>query len=42
MLLFTGTLMLAYVGVRWRHHDVAVSLAFAALGLMLVAFALAA
>ena len=42
MLLFAGSLMLVYSGVTWRRHDLGVSLAFAALGLMVVAFALAA
>ncbi|MEA2423612.1 MAG: hypothetical protein QOH13_22 [Thermoleophilaceae bacterium] len=42
MLIFAGALMLAYAGVAWRRHDAALSLAFAALGLMIVAFALAA
>jgi hypothetical protein len=42
MLLFAGTIMVAYAAVAWRRHDVAIALAFAALGLMVVAFALAA
>ena len=42
MLLFAGTLMLVYSGAAWRRHDAAITTAFAALGLMVVAFALAA
>jgi hypothetical protein len=42
VLLFAGGLMLVYSGVAWRRHDSPIAIAFAALGLMIVAFSLAA
>jgi hypothetical protein len=42
MLLFAGTIMVVYAAVAWRRHEFAIALAFAALGLMVLAFALAA